>query len=302
MKLSVIVPTYHRNQELSYCLDRLSPEYQDVPSSLFEVIVTDDGVRESAEEMVKEHYSWAKWVKGPQKGPASNRNAGAEHAVGQWLLFTDDDCLPQKNWIRTYYEAIRENPTIRVLEGKSTADRKRRALSECAPINEQGGFMPSCNLAVEQRLFNELRGFDEDYPFSFEDMDFHYRVKEAGHQVVFLEDALVLHPWRNTTGKASIEFYKNQQQGIITFIKKHPEIIKSFNSKHFLVMFLKKLIEELGPGLIAYKGRGVGHALRGLHFNIKMAVLLVPETFRWYRKNLAYSNKQSSPILKETKT
>ena len=300
MKLSIIVPTFHRNLALSKCLDRLTPEFQNFPSELFELIVTDDGKKETAEKLIKQDYPWVRWIKGPQRGPAANRNSASNLATGDWLLFTDDDCLPQSNWLWSYYRAIKEQPTIRVFEGRSTADTKRRAFSQCAPINERGGFFPSCNFAIQRSLFIEVAGFDEDYPFSFEDMDFHYRVKKAGHQIVFLKQALVLHPWRNTTGKASVEFFKNQQRGILTFIGKHPELINSFNSKHFIAIFLKKLLRDFGPGFISYSGRGLGHALRELTFNLKMAVLLFPETFSRHKPTTEESI--SPPALEKTKS
>lgn len=300
MKLSIIVPTFHRNSALSKCLDQLAEEVQNFPAELFELIVTDDGYKETAEELIKLNYPWVKWVKGPQRGPAANRNSASKQATGDWLLFTDDDCLPQRNWLWSYYCAIKEQPSVRVFEGRSSADTKRRAFSECAPINERGGFLPSCNFAIKRSLFDKLQGFDEDYPFSFEDMDFHYRVKKAGHEIVFLKQALVLHPWRDTTGKASVQFFKNQKHGILTFIGKHPELIISFNSKHFVAIFLKKLFRDFPPGLITYNGRGLGHALRELTFNLRMAVLLLPDTLKGYNPNT--DQTISSPSLEKTKS
>lgn len=302
MKLSIIIPTFHRNSALSQCLERLSPEFQNFPAELFELIVTDDGKNETAEELIEQDFPWVCWLKGPQNGPAANRNSAANQASGDWLLFTDDDCLPQADWLWSYYWAIKQLPNVQVFEGRSTADTERRAFSECAPINERGGFLPSCNFAIRRRLFAELGGFDEDYPFSFEDMDFHYRVKKAGCQIVFVKEALVIHPWRNTTGKASVQFFKNQKTGILTFIGKHPELINSFNSRHFVAIFIKKLFRVLGPRFIAYSGRGLGHALRELTFNLEMAVLLFPDTFSWYRTSTDRTTKHSSPSLEKTKS
>ena len=31
------------------------------------------------------------------KGPAGNRNAGAARAMGEWIVFIDDDCIAQKD-------------------------------------------------------------------------------------------------------------------------------------------------------------------------------------------------------------
>ena len=91
--ISVIIPTCHRNASLAKCLDCLAPGTQTLPPEQYEVIVTDDGSRSTAQQMVQENYPWVLWIAGPCRGPAANRNNGAEAAQGQWLAFTDDDCL-----------------------------------------------------------------------------------------------------------------------------------------------------------------------------------------------------------------
>ena len=87
MIFSVIIPTFHRIDLLSVCLERLSPEKQNFLSEYYEVIVTDDGREITAEKMVEELFPWVKWVKGPCKGPAANRNYGASVSQGDYLVF-----------------------------------------------------------------------------------------------------------------------------------------------------------------------------------------------------------------------
>src|ERR1700743_99135 len=89
--ISVIIPTCHRNQDLGRCLGALRPDSQKSPFS-YEVIVADDGSKSTAEELIRAEYAWARWVAGPRRGPAANRNAGARNARGAWVLFLDDDC------------------------------------------------------------------------------------------------------------------------------------------------------------------------------------------------------------------
>lgn len=284
MKLSVIVPTYHRTHVLRQCLARLTPKVQSLAAHCYEVIVTDDGRQETAQEMIEEEYPWVRWVNGPKKGPAANRNAGAAIAQGEWLIFTDDDCLPDKDWLLVYYQAILIHPEIHVFEGRSTAGTPRRSFSQLAPINERGGFLPSCNFGIQRQVFHQMKGFDQEYPFSFEDMDLHYRLNKQGCQILFLKEALIIHPWRTTTGEKSVKFFANQQYGILTFIGKHPEVLDRFNSKHFVAMFIMKLGLDFIPGIIKYRGRGVGHALRELHFNLKMGYILLPSTYNRFKQ------------------
>ena len=51
------------------------------------------------ERFLAQQYPWVSWGRGPRRGPAANRNAGALRARGEWLAFTDDDCVPDPNWL-----------------------------------------------------------------------------------------------------------------------------------------------------------------------------------------------------------
>jgi glycosyltransferase involved in cell wall biosynthesis len=137
MQFSVIIPTCHRNADLAACLRLLAPGAQSLPAADYEVIVSDDGRTSTAEAMVKQQFPWARWVPGPQRGPASNRNCGARSAGGKWLVFTDDDCLPSRDWLAAYAAAATDE--ARVLEGKTVACGFRDRLDMECPVNETGG-------------------------------------------------------------------------------------------------------------------------------------------------------------------
>lgn len=195
--LSVVIPTYHRNDLLAFCLDRLAPTVQSLPSSSYEVIVSDDGINETAQAMILEKYPWAKWVGGPKKGPAANRNNGAKHAVGNWLVFTDDDCLPDSIWLNSYFRGIVNSPNVQVFEGKTICKIGLKSPLETAPINETGGFLWSCNLVVQKELFIDLNGFNELFPFAhMEDVEFRDRIRERKIYFKFIEAAVIDHPPR----------------------------------------------------------------------------------------------------------
>ena len=42
-----------------------------------------------------------------QTGPAGNRNAGVKRAIGEWIIFLDDDCVAQGGFLEAYANAIR---------------------------------------------------------------------------------------------------------------------------------------------------------------------------------------------------
>jgi GT2 family glycosyltransferase len=198
MKFSVIIPTCSRNESLTKCLDCLLPETQEMGMNSYEIIVTDDGKENQAMDLIEEKYPWVKWVEGPKRGPAANRNNGAKYAKGEWLLFTDDDCLPAKNWIKAYLNSIKDNSQKFVFEGYTNADRPKKRFDEEAPINITGGNLWSCNFCIEKNFFFKVGGFDENFPYAaMEDIDFMIRVNKL-EKIEFIESAVVIHPWRRT--------------------------------------------------------------------------------------------------------
>jgi GT2 family glycosyltransferase len=191
---SVVIPTYHRNDLLAKCLDRLAHNVQTLAADRYEVIVSDDGNESTAEDMIRQNYPWVRWVAGPSKGPAANRNNGAKYAQGEWIAFTDDDCLPDIHWLEAYVEAAKD--TARALEGAiHPLGDLEQDLAEC-PINLVGGCFWSANIAVKRLLFEEIGGFDPNYPLAaHEDQDLKIRLEPVS-TILFVSAAIVTHPVR----------------------------------------------------------------------------------------------------------
>jgi len=192
--ISAVIPTCRRPELLSRCLDRLAPGLQMLSAEEYEVIVTDDGLP-TVEQLVSEKYPWAKWVAGPRRGPASNRNNGVRHARGEWITFTDDDCVPDIGWLAGFAGAIHDG--CQVYEGKTTCVAGIHSPLEHAPGNLSGGYLWSCNMMVRADLFRKLGGFDENFPSAhMEDVDFRDRLVTAGYLFEFVPTATVDHPPR----------------------------------------------------------------------------------------------------------
>jgi GT2 family glycosyltransferase len=270
---SVIVPTYHRNDLLAKCLDCLAPGVQTLPAEQYEVIVTDDGSQTIAEEIIKQYYPWVKWVAGPHKGPAANRNNGARYANGEWLAFTDDDCLPDPQWLAAYTEAIIKESSYLVFEGRVYVDRPKQTLAEKSPANESGGYLWSCNFAIKKELFNYLNGFDERFPYAaMEDVDMKLRLTKAGYKILFIKTASLCHPWRNTNGWKE---FKHHQKSTFIYLSIHPDESQRINSVYYLRFLLRSFVKSTLPGIIKFSGRGIWSAcLEHIAF-LQMVILLL---------------------------
>jgi GT2 family glycosyltransferase len=195
MFFSVIIPTYHRNELLARCLERLAPDIQTLSSDQYEVIVSDDGKNSTAENLLRERFPWAHWIQGPQRGPAASRNFATTHANGTWLVFTDDDCIPDPGWLQAYADAI--TPESLAYEGCTTCVQPFSPLLEETPMNLTRGCFWSCNIMIAPSVFHSIQGFDENFPYPFqEDTDFREKLKAAGYSFPFVPNAIVDHPAR----------------------------------------------------------------------------------------------------------
>ena len=191
---SVIIPTYHRNQSLAQCLDCIAPGVQTFSANFYEVIVSDDGTQSNAQEMIQQCYPWVKWVYSGKGSPAANRNNGAKYAQGEWLIFTDDDCLPEPEWLEAYAKTI-SNSALAMEGAIHPQGNLQQDLAEC-PVNTSGGCFWSANIAIQRCLFNQVGGFDANYPLAaFEDQDLKIRLEQRT-KIIFVATAVVKHPVR----------------------------------------------------------------------------------------------------------
>jgi len=270
---SVIVPTHQRNDLLAKCLDCLAPGVQTLPAQQYEVIVTDDGSQITAEEMIRERYPWAKWVAGSRKGPAANRNNGAMYAQGEWLAFTDDDCLPDSNWLEAYAEAILAEPSCLVFEGRTYVDRPKRSLADKAPVNESGGYLWSCNFAMQKQLFESMEGFDERFPYAaMEDVDLRLRLTKLGYKFCFIKSAAVCHPWRPQGGWNKL---KQSEESMSIYLSIHPEELKERSSLSLLNQNFQQFMKFTIPELIKFHGIGFKYALFKHFSQLRKAWIIV---------------------------
>ena len=203
--VSVVIPTKDRPGDLANCLGALGRV--DYPREQLEVIVVDDGGRADLEPV---HSSapaglTLTLIRCEPGGPAAARNAGADAAQGDLLAFTDDDCLPERGWLRTLSATLAEAPGA-ACGGRTLNALPANPFSEAsayiqelvyAHYNAEPGaarFFASNNLAVPRDAFRELGGFDaQRFPRASEDRDFCDRWLASGSALLYAPGAVVHH-------------------------------------------------------------------------------------------------------------
>jgi GT2 family glycosyltransferase len=269
---SIIIPTCNRLEMLDLCLKSIAPSKQMLAFDKYEVIVSDDGDFQ-VKKFIEQYYPWVRWMEGPRKGPASNRNHGAKQAIGKWLIFTDDDCIPDKGWLQGYYNAVKNYPDTQVFEGRTYVGEKRQSLGVIAPYNAEGGYLWSCNFLIDADLFKMLGGFNQKFPYAaMEDVELRTRLIKQGYHLHFVPEASVNHPWRKKGGWRK---FMNHQRSTLIYLSLHPDQSASINSKYYFGKIIRQLIKNTIPGMFKYRGKGLGSEILEHMADFKMAIQLL---------------------------
>ena len=252
--VTVLIPTYQRPEMLRVCLAAVALARSRTDAQGIEVIVSDDSRDTRTQEMVAAEFPWVHYVAGPRRGPAANRNCGARLAHGDWLVFTDDDCVPDPGWLAAYLRAFTHAEDTQLFEGRTRADRQRRSNMEESPVNETGGYLWSCNMALSTRLFRQLGGFCESFPHpALEDVDMRLRLEQSGHQPIFVPAASVCHPYRPTRGMGFIRQHNASYEHLL---ERHPQLWQSFTWPSIAIN-AARLLRAAARNALQYGLRGI---------------------------------------------
>jgi glycosyltransferase involved in cell wall biosynthesis len=190
--ISVVVPTRDRPDALEVCLSAL--DRQTAAESL-EVIVVDDG-SDAADEVAEivGHHVRARLVRVRKGGPAAARNVGAREARGETLCFTDDDCVPEHDWVEQLMAAIRDGADAvagRTRNPPGALGAASEVISGAPTVAEPFG--PSNNLACTRAVFESIP-FDESYrEAAGEDRDWCARLVASGRTLRAQPSAVIHH-------------------------------------------------------------------------------------------------------------
>jgi glycosyltransferase involved in cell wall biosynthesis len=208
--VSVIIPAYNASATIGRALEALSRQNY---SQAFEVIVVDDGSGDNTADIVNSFTS-VRFVRQENAGPASARNHGAKLARGEFLAFTDSDCIPHEDWISQLMAGFGrglspgtqgDSPLqIGVVAGSYEIANPQSVLARCIfkeILWRHKHLMPdfpnsfgSYNFCVKKSVFDAVGRFNTGYRrASGEDNDLSYKITGSGWRIYFQRKALVDH-------------------------------------------------------------------------------------------------------------
>ncbi|MFI7577292.1 glycosyltransferase family 2 protein [Micromonospora sp. NPDC049497] len=195
--ISVVVPTLGR-PSLAVLLDALAAQVTDLPDP--EILLVDDR-RDSTGELAVPGAlaAYTKVLVGPGAGPAAARNVGWRAARSPWVVFLDDDVVPDGGWARRLVADLAVGDRVGGVQGRVgvplPTDRRPTDWERGTAGLAEGAWI-TADMAYRRTALAEVGGFDERFPRAYrEDAELAHRVRLAGWGLVRGQRS-VTHPVR----------------------------------------------------------------------------------------------------------
>ena len=215
MKLSIVIPTYRREQVLVNTIQQLLPLREKL-GTLSELLIIDQTEQHhSATEESLTYWSQSgliRWLRLSKPHLTAAMNTGLKEAQGEIVLYLDDDIIPNSNLLSEHLSAHAqyvEAWTVvgQVLQPGQTAQDLRPEMSRSVlwrdldfPFNSikqcwiENAI--ACNMSLKRSLCISAGGFDENFPppvASRFETEFAKRIVRSGGKVLFAPAASIHH-------------------------------------------------------------------------------------------------------------
>ncbi len=236
---SVIIPVFNQWELTRACLKALAATTE---GKAIEVIVVDNASSDETpeacpilgERLFGKFFRYHRCPTNRNFGPASN--LGAQMAVGEFLIFLNNDTVPLSGWYQpliadfsTWPDLAATGPLLLYPESEPFGFTVQHLGVFVSPLMKVGhlyeGISVDCALAKKRRffqiitaacmvmrraLFMETGMFDENYVNGFEDVDICVRLSSKGYRLTVNPDARVIHHTSQTPGRHQHEEENSQ--------------------------------------------------------------------------------------------
>jgi GT2 family glycosyltransferase len=267
-KLSVIIVNFNTKDLLNLCINNLLDFA--IPT---EIIVVDNGSVDGSQELVESDYkNKVTLIKTENNGLAAGYNLGYKASTGDYLLYLGTDAYPKEDAVKQIVDYMEAHAnvgaaTARLVlrDGSVDMDAHRgfptplTSLFHFSRLNKLFPNSPVINkyflagndlntihevdvciahfMLVKRTVQEKVGLWDQSFFVYGEDVDFCYRIKEAGFKIMYMGNVEVLHFKGATVGRKATSDLKNVAKTTDVVKKRIPmettRAMKLFYEKHY---------------------------------------------------------------------
>jgi glycosyltransferase involved in cell wall biosynthesis len=218
---SVVVPTRNRATKLRRLLSALD-ELESVVSE--EVIVVADRCIDGTNDVLRQweeadhEFTPKIIIEQTVDGPGRARNLGLLAAKGEVVAFTDDDCVPESEWLSHLAEKLDPDGEVvgvggRILPLRNDLISRYNTFWRILEPPSSLDYLVSANCCYSRKEATDVEGFDEDtLNPGGEDVGLSLKLRQRGWRFEFADTAMVFHDYRNDL-KDFVRTFRNYGQG-----------------------------------------------------------------------------------------
>ena len=217
-KISVIIPTYNRSEYLIKIIAKIS--HSRIPN---EIIICDSNSKDHTKEKIKKIQSDHKnqvirYINIQKNINSIKRNIGIKIAKSKYVIFLDDDCIPEDKFLENYYKILEKyksknyffcgtiNYPYNKINNNLINFRQSRHF-KIKKSDEIGSFflhprnILTMNMAVKKKtLLDNNLFFNENFNrYGFEDYEFGFRIYKKKIPIVPCSPVVFHHDLRDLT-------------------------------------------------------------------------------------------------------
>ncbi|MBC3796744.1 glycosyltransferase family 2 protein [Acetobacterium tundrae] len=227
MDLSIIIVNYKTQEMTSNCIDSIIKS--NTKGLDYEIIVVDNASDDGSIEAIEKLFPQVKTIKNHENlGFSKANNMGIKIADGDYILLLNSDTIVEFNTLKGALQFIKDHKHIGALgckillpSGKLDAACKRSFptpangiyhslnLDTSFPDNVRFGAynltyvdenktssidcIVGAFMMIPRKVIDEVGMLDEDYFMYGEDIDWCYRIKKAGYQIMYYPEVRIFH-------------------------------------------------------------------------------------------------------------
>ena len=238
-RVSIIIPNWNGAQHLPVCLESL--RRQSYPN--IEVIVVDNASQDTSLSILKSYPEVRTLPQHTNLGFTGACNVGLRAAEGTIRVLLNNDTETHPDWIATLVKAFADHPEVGIVASKMLLFDRRdtphtagdyvtpdgmahnRGVwhKDAGQFNRMVYMFSACggSAAYRTAMLDQIGLLDEDFFFSFEDVDLAWRAQLAGWRCLFVPNAIVYHKLKASGGGTTASFYDGRNR-IFTLVKNYP--------------------------------------------------------------------------------
>ena len=237
---SIIVINWNGAAFLDVCLKALLAQV----TAEDEIIVVDNNSTDNSVPLLRSHFPDVRLICNQRnRGYAGGANTGLRVAIGDVLILLNPDVQIHEGWLAALKDALQDErvgvagckllyPGNEIIQHAGGIINLPMALPDHYGYRQRDerqwdhrrevDYVTGAALALRRCMLDEIGFFDQGfYPAYYEEVDFCFRVRQAGYQVLYVPDAVATHHEHASLEERGYNYSYFFHRNRLRFVLKH---------------------------------------------------------------------------------